>query len=56
MPGTASEPGRVRACYLVRLWLLPGMSPERGLDELRRSIGFGQPEVTLVEDPDAQEP
>ena len=45
---------------LVRLRALPpGVTPEQGRDEVRRSIGFGQPDVTLMyvlEDPDAQEP
>jgi len=44
---------------MVRLKLLPGMTPEQGQDEVRRAIGFGQPEVQLMyvlEEPDAQEP
>ena len=51
-----SEPSRTVAAYLVRLRLPPGMTPEQGLLEMRRGIAFGQPEVTLVENPDEQEP
>jgi len=46
--------------YLVRLKLPPGMTPAQGRDELRRAIGFGRPEVTLMypleEEPGAQDP
>jgi hypothetical protein len=45
---------------MVVLHLLPGMTPEQGIAELRHSIGFGQPEVSLmyvlVEESDEQEP
>jgi hypothetical protein len=44
------------AVYRVRLRLPSGMTPEQGLDELRRGIAFGQPEVTLMEEPDEQKP
>jgi hypothetical protein len=43
---------------LVRLKLPPGMTPGQGTDELRRSIRFGQPDVTLIdvlEAPDEQD-
>jgi hypothetical protein len=43
---------------LVRLRLPPGMTPAQGSDELRRSIRFGHPDVTLmdvVEVPDEQD-
>jgi hypothetical protein len=42
----------------VRLRLPPGMTPEQGAAELRRAIGFGHPDVTLmdvVEVPDEQD-
>ena len=51
-----SEPPRTVAVYLVRLRLPPGMTPEQGLLEVRCGIAFGRPEVTLVEEPDEQEP
>jgi hypothetical protein len=50
-----AEPARAVATYRVRLHLPPGMSPEQGLREMCRGIAFGQPEVTLVENPDEQE-
>lgn len=43
---------------LVRLRLPPGMTPDQGVIELRRAVGFGQPEVTLMdvlEVPDEQD-
>jgi hypothetical protein len=43
---------------MVLLLLLPGMTPEQGREELRKSISFGSPEVTfmyvLKEPPDEQ--
>lgn len=53
-----SEPTSPELLILVELRCPPGMSPEEAVEEVRRSVGFGQPEVTLVyilENPDEQE-
>ena len=43
----------------VRVTLPPGMDPRAGAEEVRRSVNFGRPEVTLMHvleaRPDAQE-
>jgi hypothetical protein len=39
---------REQIIVLVRLQLPPGMTPDQGADELRRSVQFGQPDVTLM--------
>jgi hypothetical protein len=43
-----------QAAYLVVVTLPPGMTPKQGRNEVKSSIGFGQPDVLflfLEEDP-----